>query len=61
MKWMVEVKYEKQQEQEQLQLLAMKSYIHPYIFLYCEWPSSIPYIQSTSVLCDIHKSYIFYI
>ena len=50
----MEVKYEKYLEQEQLQLLARKSYIHPYIFLYCEWPSFIP--QSTSVLCDIHKS-----
>ena len=29
----MEVKYEKQQEQEQLQLLARKSYIHLYIFL----------------------------
>ena len=29
----MEVKYEKYLEQEQLQLLARKSYIHPYIFL----------------------------
>ena len=55
----MEVKYEKLQEQEQLQLLARKSYIHLYIFLYCEWSSSIP--QSTNVLCDIHKSICIYI
>ena len=29
----MEVKYEKYVEQEQLRLLARKSYIHPYIFL----------------------------
>ena len=55
----MEVKYEKYLEQEQLQLLARKSYIHPTSFYYCEWPSSIP--QSTTVLCHIHKSIYIYI